>query len=944
METRTALGLTPAELKAPPGAPVSGEALLTERETRELLKLKPEQLAKALELGLLVGIPAGRQRLITLASVVECLREPARLDPIRDEELITPGEAGKLLGLGPRELAALVDADVLTPILADGGPRFRRGDVRALLADPPPELEALRRPPGGRRRRESGDTPAAADGPREAGDAPDRAQEAGAAPENAADATAFETELVYVPAGKGRPVRLDRFQVEAERLLAEGMNVLVSAPTGSGKSLIAERLVERARAEGVGLIYTGPIKALINQKFRDLCRIHGHEQVGIITGDVVIRENAPVLVMTTEIFRNMAVGHPESLQGYGYLVLDEVHYLDSDRGAAWEESIIFAPPHLQILALSATVANAGEIAAWIESVTGRPTRVVQETRRPVPLSIHYAGPSGRITDLDRALAELEEPVRGRRWGGRDRDRGRADHVAVVRRVARRGWLPCLYFVFSRMGCEEKARELSLAMNFLRDDERDQVLALLEDRETEVLRGSGSYRLLRECLVRGVGFHHAGMLPQAKEIVEELYEAGLVKVLYCTETFAVGVNFPVKAAIFDGVRKFDGQGFRPLTALEFHQMAGRAGRRGIDREGHAVLLLSTQDREDVRDYARLKPEPVMSRLELRPNTVLNLIATRSPEEIEAVLTRSLKVFQANRAGKVHEERAAAARRRLEELKAILCEQPGTMACPAVRAPWEEEARHLEQRLRELEDADSPRARRLRRQTEERLAQVRSRLAEAEPIPHTPEQLARCQQHLEEYRQLEKELKRQEKRARKGQRVAEELLQQFYSWKKRLEELQFIEGDQLLPRGVFAREIHVEEIAVTELYFSGFFHRAREEEICAILACLAFDGKDQGDTLPRKPSGPVRQALGIVARYAENFHRGFYAPAYDWARERDFVAILHDYSFSEGDLINAFRRTIDLLRQVRRAVGPDPIKEKIDRCMQRMDRPPVTVELE
>lgn len=325
-------------------------------------------------------------------------------------------------------------------------------------------------------------------------------------------------------------------------------------------------------------------------------------------------------------------------------------------------------------------------------------------------------------------------------------------------------------------------------------------------------------------------------------------------------------------------------------------------------------------------------------------MLNLVATRSPEEIEAVLTRSLKVYQANRAGRQHQERAEKARRRLAELEGLLCQAPGTMACPAVRAPLEEEAALLERQLRGMQAMENPRVRRLRRRTEEQLEQVRARLAVADPLPHTPEELAACREHLTEYRQIQAELRRQEKRAQRGLKVAAELMRQFNDWKQRLTDLQFIAGDQLLPRGIFAREVHVEEIAVTELYFSGFFHRAREEEICAIMACLAFDGKEAGDTLPRKPTSAVRQALPIIARHAENFHRGFYAPAYDWARERDFIMIMRDYALAEGDLIGALRRTLDLLRQVKRAVGQDPIKEKIEGCMRRLDRPPVTVELE
>lgn len=743
------------------------------------------------------------------------------------------------------------------------------------------------------------------------------------------------------PAGR-HPVRLDPFQEEAERLLEAGYHVLVSAPTGAGKSLIAERLADRACQRGQGFIYTGPIKALINQKFRDFCRPYGHERVGIITGDVVIRDTAPLLVMTTEIFRNMAVARPESLAGYHYLVLDEVHYLDSDRGAAWEESIIFAPPHLQILALSATVANAQEIADWIADVTGRPTHVVREDRRPVPLAIHYSGPSGHITDFEGALDELT------RLAARARDRfglgERSAHIRVVRQVARRRWLPCLYFVFSRAGCEHKARELAWELDLLDDEERARVRAHLQGRESDTLRGSGTWRLLRDCLFRGIAFHHAGMLPEAKELVEELYELGLVKVLYCTETFAVGVNFPVRSAIFDGARKFDGEDFRPLTALEFHQMAGRAGRRGIDRQGHAILVLQQQDLPTAQDYAQVKPEPVVSRLVLRPNTVLNLVATRTDSEIRALLTRSLKVFQARRAARRQEERLEAIRQRLAEVQAQLCAAAGTVGCPAVRAPLEARRQELERELAALAGQDTPRARRVRRQREAELAEVERRLAEAPLLPHTPEQEEACRRLTPEWAHLQTDLRRQEKKARQGLKVEQELLDQFDRLRAELEQLGYIEGNQLLPRGMFAREVHVEEVAVTELYFNGFFHKAREEEICAVITALAYDGKEQMDTLPKKLPSHLKDALATVRRYAANFNRGVYAPAYDWARGRDFILILREYAIAEGDLVSALRRGMDLLRQIRRAAAQDPVRDKIERCLARLDRPPVRVELE
>lgn len=901
--TRTGLGLEPPTLNLPPDSAAAGDAVLTQREARELLGLRPEHMRRALVSGVLEGVPGGRQELVTIGSALKCQTDPSRLEPVLDEDLLTPRQAAELLGLRPQALPALESQQLLRPEQMIGGkPRYRRRQVRQLRDASPHLLRVLR----GEAAPEPPPAPAGGD----------------AAPPQE-------------PAHRPRIFALDRFQIEAEELLVAGHHVLVSAPTGAGKSLIAERLVERVVEAGQGMIYTGPIKALINQKFRDLARLYG-DRVGIITGDVVIRDDAPILVVTTEIFRNMAVGRPHALAAYSCLVLDEVHYLDSDRGAAWEESIIFAPPHMQILALSATVANSAEIAAWMAEVTGRKTHVVHEAQRPVPLAVHYVDPSARITQFERAVAEWA--VRGKGPRGRQRP----SHWRVVSAVAQRGWLPCLYFVFSRTGCEEKARDLSLEMDFLHAAERQRVEDWMARRETDDMAHSPSYRLLRTCLVRGVAFHHAGMLPQAKELVEELYERGLVKVLYCTETFAVGVNFPVKCACFEGVRKFGGDDFRPLSNLEFHQMAGRAGRRGIDREGHAVVVLGAHDLDGLRDFSSADLEPVISRLQLRPNTVLNLVATRGDPEIRTLLTRSLKVFQAEHGGKAQAE---SARVKVDWLRERMCPQaPGTLACPVLRRPLEQEAHSLQGQLRGLADARTPRALRMRRKLEDELKAVSARLGADPAAECTQQQMQNCRSLYPQFDRAVAELKKAEKRERRGARAAAELLGQFDRIRAELERLGYLEGDALLPRGLFAREVHVEEIAVTELYFSGFFHQAQEIEVCALLTGLAYDGKEGESTLPRSPGDALKGALNVVRRHAGNFHAGIFFPALRWAAGREFAALLDEHPVPEGDLVSAFRRCMDLLRQVRRAVEEPAIREKLARCLERMDRPPVRVELE
>jgi superfamily II RNA helicase len=431
---------------------------------------------------------------------------------------------------------------------------------------------------------------------------------------------------------------LDAFQREALAGIRAGENVIVAAPTGCGKTLIAEYAIERALDGGTRIIYTAPIKALSNQKFRDFETLHG-ERVGIMTGDVTINPTADALIMTTEIFRNTIFDNPARLAGIRYVILDEAHYLDDpDRGTVWEESIIFAPPAIRFIALSATISNLDEFAAWMRKVREGGVRVVLETRRPVPLH-PFVFTGEEVFDLrdvrGRGFPRPKEARFGRerderrKRGGRDGREARLPFSEANRRlidvIEEREHLPCIFFLFSRDACERMA-EKSASRDLVSADERarlDHHLAELA-REFE-LESDPEMARLSKLLRRGIAFHHAGMLPTLKEVVERLFTSGLIKLLFATETFSLGINMPARAVAFESLKKFDGVKRDYMKTREFLQMAGRAGRRGIDTEGfvYACVQPSTERPSEVRAVMLGDVEEVESQFYLSYATLLSL---------------------------------------------------------------------------------------------------------------------------------------------------------------------------------------------------------------------------------------------------------------------------------------------------------------------------------
>ncbi len=444
-------------------------------------------------------------------------------------------------------------------------------------------------------------------------------------------------------------MKYDPFQQKAIDHINEGHSVIVSAPTGAGKTAIAEHVIENCLKRKEKVIYTAPIKALSNQKYRDFSKDYP-EQVGILTGDVNINPDAPTLIMTTEIFRNQILETKSSLKKYSWIIFDEIHYLDDrSRGSVWEESLIFLPDHMNILGLSATIPNLEEFVKWLKTIHHKPVKIVKESKRPVPLHFYFQC-QGQVFDDVKNLKKFgyqslhvrassayrlprSAPIKPNRLS------------PLIKNLQELNNLPCIYFAFSRRRTETLAEEMEL-FNFLSPKEQKQIETHFKELcEKFDIAHEPSTCKLKPLIEKGIAYHHAGMLPTLKEVVERLFATRLIKIIFTTETFALGINMPARTVIFDELKKYADHSFRIMKTRDFYQMAGRAGRRSIDTEGHVYCRINPHyiSIDDLQRVIYGKPEKIVSRFNASYATILNLYYNYG-EKLYDVYPLSFHFFQ------------------------------------------------------------------------------------------------------------------------------------------------------------------------------------------------------------------------------------------------------------------------------------------------------------
>ena len=746
-----------------------------------------------------------------------------------------------------------------------------------------------------------------------------------------------------------RSYTLDEFQKQAIGELLAGNSVLVSAPTGVGKTLIADYLIDQAIAKGDRIIYTAPIKALSNQKYKEFKNLYGPERVGIVTGDVVINSEAEICLMTTEIFRNILHQDLKRLEGITHIIFDEVHYLsDEERGTVWEESIIFMPPQMRLLGLSATIPNAAELAAWISEIKEHHVSVIIKKDRAVPLEHFIFEKHLGATDLKAVLRYRQELEEKEHLAFTDKRELATTHLDLVKYIAKENGLPCLYFVFSRRLCELKAEEVSFQRSFLTAEESLQAETVFDRLATDL--GISTMKTIlqaRPLLLKGIGYHHSGLLPGLKEIVETLFGMGLVKVMYATETFAVGINYPVRTACFDSPSKFDGISFRPMTNLEYFQMAGRAGRRGIDAKGTVFILADLKNLRPA-EFPSTKAdeiEELKSQFNLSYNSVLNLNRNHEATEISVILNQNFATFQARNDKKQYEQQLATDALKLDNLSANLCGDRENPQCPLVYYKFRQQLKKKQRRSKFIRG-------RARASIVAEIDELAKHLAAIAPKSCRFEQQKKCEDQILAWNELNQRVASLQERT--SQIIISGRFNNDLQIKVEiLEDLDYMKEGKLLPRGEFASQIYAQELLITELYFSGLFHELDIDQFNAVIVGVDYEPR-KGEYAPKqlpfdiKPIKTIIRNLiyrfGVDERDA-SFHPSLSNFAFRWSQGCTFTDLIKDTTVQEGDIVQAFRRGIDMLRQMKAAcAGQDTILvAKIREAMDRMDRDIIKVNI-
>ena len=768
------------------------------------------------------------------------------------------------------------------------------------------------------------------------------------------------TSAVYSNASELFPFELDDFQKEAIAALDDNRSVVVCAPTGSGKTLVGEYAIYRALSMGRRVFYTTPLKALSNQKYRDFGEQFGVTNVGLLTGDISINRDAPVVVMTTEIFRNMLYGTAigevgVSMEAVQTVVLDECHYMnDQQRGTVWEESIIYCPPSIQLAALSATVANSGQLTDWLNSVHG-PTTLVDSNHRPVPLKMSFANNKGLfplLTEKGDGTLTCNPRLKTRRLQklqSRDERPNGTDISTVVGYLRSRDMLPGIYFIFSRRGCDNAVSSIG-DIDLLTNEAERQNLAQQVDRFCKESPEAVRQKQL-EPLYRGIAAHHAGILPAWKALIESLFQQGLVKLVFATETLAAGINMPARTTVISSLSKRTDSGHRLLTASEFLQMSGRAGRRGKDIIGYVVTVQSPfEGAREAAYLATCDADPLVSQFTPTYGMVLNLLQTHSLEQAKELIQRSFGQYLLSLQITPAQGDLAELQEKLDAIQNALegITPEHLQEFQKLQAKLREERRVYKYLKKHSESEEAPEL--LTQQ--DRIDAVQEEMRQ-NPVNRFPKpiKLLRLQEKREK---LERRL---EQRSRDGGRSQQRRWFEFLAFADVLTEFSHLKDYKPNMLGEIAAAIRGDnELWLALALESGRMDDLSPHQLAGCMAALISEKPRSGTFARFKTSDDVEDILYALRRVRRRLFKtqrqyDVYVPVWlelklsglveQWALGMSWEELTGGTNLDEGDLVRLLRRTLDVLSQLPHVPHlPAELKNNARRAVSLMDRFPIS----
>ena len=750
----------------------------------------------------------------------------------------------------------------------------------------------------------------------------------------------------------------DPFQISACHAVEDGKGVLVAAPTGAGKTVVGEFAAYFALQAGKKCFYTTPIKALSNQKYSEFVAKFGEDRVGLLTGDTSINGEADILVMTTEVLRNMLYAGSNTLTNLGCVVMDEVHYLaDKFRGAVWEEVLIHLMESVQVISLSATVSNAEEFGEWLGEVRGD-TEVIVSEIRPIPLFQHVLIGSrlmdlfeqpGRINPeiLQREREAIRRSSLGRNRRGRFAEPSdRMSRADIIEKLQRENLLPAITFIFSRVGCDAAVKQcLHAGLRLTSPEERVEIrqtaLRYTQNIAEEDLEVLGFEEWLT-ALERGIAAHHAGLLPSFKGAVEDLFQRGLVKAVFATETLALGINMPARTVVLEKLIKFNGEAHVPITPGEYTQLTGRAGRRGIDIEGNAVIQWSpTVDSASAAGLASTRTYPLRSSFSPTYNMAINLISRFGRETARRSLESSFAQFQADRA-------VVGLTRQIRKNETLIAELMKDAQCHL--GDFSEYAR-LRRSIKEVEvllgrrDQRKTFDNRQRGHMEGELSDLRKAMK-----AHSCHGCAEREDHARLAERAGRLTRENDGLTARVENRTHVIAKTFDQICQVLDHLEYIDGEKPTTQGKILTKIYAEsDLLLTESIRRGLLDELNATELLSVVSCMIFESRSQENLAPKLPSQKVTSTLTeIISLWAalekiENDFgvktqrepdAGFCFISYKWASGNSLNSVLKGSDMSVGDFVRSTKQLVDLLNQI--AGASEKLRPVCKDAVKRIDR--------